>query len=179
VHYTGDVVVHDGSVYQARKDTGKEPGHQDWILLARAGRDGCDGRSPRLRGPFNVNEKYAQFDVVEYDGGSFVAIRDINPGTIPGEDGWQTMAKRGGKGPVGETGPQGRKGERGAPGEAAPTIVSWTLDLARYRAVPTMSNGKAGAPLELRGLFGQFLSEAVDSAVDGAIDAALKDAVRS
>jgi hypothetical protein len=42
-----------------------------------------------------------------------------------------------------------------------------------------MSNGKAGAPLELHGLFGQFLSEAVDSAVDGAIDAALKDAVRS
>src|SRR6516225_6776566 len=64
VHYTGDVVVHDGSVYQARKDTGKEPGHQDWILLARAGRDGCDGLSPNVCGAFNAHEKYKRLDIV-------------------------------------------------------------------------------------------------------------------
>jgi hypothetical protein len=64
VHYTSDVVVHEGSVYQARKDTGKEPGHQDWILLARAGRDGCDGLSPNVCGAFNAHEKYKRLDIV-------------------------------------------------------------------------------------------------------------------
>src|SRR5262245_55618208 len=76
VHYTGDVVTHDGSVYQARKDTGKEPGHQDWILLARAGRDGCDGLTPNFCGVFDARETYARLDIVECDGVSFVACRD-------------------------------------------------------------------------------------------------------
>jgi hypothetical protein len=38
-------------------------------------------------------------------------------------------------------------------------IVSWTLDPAHYRVVPTMSDGTAGAPLELRGLFEMFLMQ--------------------
>jgi hypothetical protein len=63
------------------------------------------------------------------------------------------------QGPAGPQGIRGERGERGARGEAAPTIVSWTLDRVHYRAVPTLSNGKAGAPLDLRGLFEQFFSE--------------------
>src|SRR5262249_42561278 len=52
VAYTGDVFVHDGNVWQAKQDTGQQPGDDHWILLARAGKDGLDGRSPRLRGLF-------------------------------------------------------------------------------------------------------------------------------
>jgi len=52
-----------------------------------------------------------------------------------------------------------RRGERGPPGKAAPTVVNWTLDRKNYRAIPTMSDGRAGTPLELRELFEQFLLE--------------------
>jgi hypothetical protein len=162
VHYLGDVVTHDGSVWQAKKATGKEPPHRDWICIARAGRDGrdgCDGRSPNFRGAFDVGKKYKRFDIVRYDIGIFVAVRD-DPGIIPTDgDGWQLLTLHGGRGPEGAVGPRGRKGEQGARGEAAPQIISWVLDHKRYTAVPTMSDGKAGAPLELRGLFEQFLIE--------------------
>jgi len=63
------------------------------------------------------------------------------------------VSKSGRRGPVGETGPRGRKGERGERGEAAPTIINWTIDRVQYRAVPTMSDGTFGAPLDLRPLF--------------------------
>src|SRR5262249_2110177 len=149
-HYMGDVAVHEGGVYQARKDTGKETGHADWICIARAGRDGHNGDTPRLRGAFDAHEKYRRFDIAEFDGSSFIALHD-DPG-IPGDDGWQLLAGRGGKGPSGETGPRGRKGERGARGEATPTIIAWTLDTAHYRAIPTLSNGTQGAVLDLRDL---------------------------
>src|SRR5262249_17648462 len=86
-----DVVTHDGRVWQARRDTGKKPPQQDWILLARAGRDGNDGRTPRFRGAFLVGEKYRKFDVVRYDVGAFIAVRD-DPGLIPTDgDGWQLV----------------------------------------------------------------------------------------
>jgi hypothetical protein len=37
VCYRGDIVTHCGSTYQARCDTAREPPHEDWICLARAG----------------------------------------------------------------------------------------------------------------------------------------------
>src|SRR5215471_1171770 len=95
----------------------------------------------------------SDFDVVEYDGSSFVAVRDLALGTIPGEEGWQLMARPGSRGPVGDTGPQGKTGVRGARGKTAPTIVAWTLDTKDYVAHPTLSDGQAGAPLDLRPLF--------------------------
>src|SRR5262249_42311042 len=82
-----------------------DPGGSDWICVARAGRDGT---SPSVRGAFNVYKKYAQLDVVEYDGTSYVARRD-NPGVCPG-DGWQSLSRSGHRGPAGERGAQGRKG---------------------------------------------------------------------
>jgi hypothetical protein len=155
VHYVRDVVVDGGGIYQARCDTGRPVTSDDWICLAR---HGVDGRSPNFRGGFNANETYRALDVVEFDGSSFFALYN-DPG-IPGEeDGWQLVARHGHRGPVGETGPRGRIGERGARGEDAPTIINWTIDTTHYRAVPTMSDGRAGAPLELRGLFKQFLLE--------------------
>ena len=35
----------------------------------------------------------------------------------------------------------------------------WRIDPAAYAAVPLLSDGSEGAPLELRGLFKQFLDE--------------------
>ena len=89
------------------------------------------------------------------------------------------LARPGRRGPVGDTGPRGRKGERGARGENASTIIAWTLDTKNYRAIPTMSNGRAGAPLDLRPLFEQFCEEAIAPAVAAALTAALKDAARN
>src|SRR5215831_7913464 len=156
----GEVVSYDGSLYQARKDTAQLPDGADWICVARAGRDGCDGRTPNIYGTFNAHETYARFDVVECDGASFIAIRDNPGGCPPGpEDGWQLLSKPGRRGPPGDIGPRGEKGNKGERGEAAPTIVSWAVDRVHYRAVPTMSDGKAGALLDLRGLFEQFCDE--------------------
>ena len=57
VSYRGDVVTHAGGTWQARKDTGKEPPHPDWILLAVPGRDGRDGVSisPTVRGTWRAD----------------------------------------------------------------------------------------------------------------------------
>jgi hypothetical protein len=178
VTYQAEFVCHDGSLWQARKDTAQAPGGSDWVCVARGGRDGL---SLSLRGAFDVYKKYAQLDVVEYDGAGYVARRD-DPGLCPG-DGWQLLASRGRAGDKGEPGPPGERGEpgpsgkkgesgeqgesgprgergepgppgrRGERGEATPTIVSWQIDRAHYRAIPTMSDGEPGAPLDLRPLF--------------------------
>ena len=41
VHYAGEIVIHEGSTYQAGKDTGRSPPHEDWSCIARAGADGA------------------------------------------------------------------------------------------------------------------------------------------
>jgi len=162
VHYTGDVVVRDGNVYQARRDTGTAPAadHPHWICIARAGHDGCDGLSPNVCGAFDPGKKYWRLDIVEFHGASWIARCD-DPGACPGDDdtGWQLLSPGGPRGEPGVTGPRGRKGERGARGQDAPQIISWVLDYKRYTAIPTMSDGTAGAPLELRGLFEEFLMQ--------------------
>jgi hypothetical protein len=157
VTYEAQVVSYDGASYQALQDTAQTPGGSDWVCIARSGRDGCDGLTLNVCGTFDAYKTYARLDVVEFDGSSFVALRD-DPG-IPGDDGWQILCNRGNRGAIGEVGPRGRKGERGARGEATPTIILWTIDRKRYRAIPTMSDGKVGAPLELRELFEQFVEE--------------------
>jgi hypothetical protein len=137
---------------------------------------GRDGLTPNVRGAFDVYKKYAQLDVVGCEDASYIARRN-NPGLCPG-DGWQLMARRGGRGAEGAVGPRGMKGERGARGEAAPTVNSWVVDVVHYRAVPLMSNGVPGAPLDLRPLFEKFCEEAVAPAADAAVTAALRDAAR-
>jgi hypothetical protein len=62
-------------------------------------------------------------------------------------------------GPAGPRGPAGPKGARGERGEPAPTIVRWMLDLERFQALPLMSSGRPGAPLELRRLFELFQAQ--------------------
>src|SRR5262249_39125300 len=93
VTYEGEVVSYDGSLYQAGKDTAQSPGGSDWFCVARAGRNGCDGRTPNVCGPYDVYKMYERLDIVECHGASFVARWD-DPGLCPG-DGWQMLASRG------------------------------------------------------------------------------------
>jgi hypothetical protein len=123
VHYVGDVVTHDGGTWQAQRDTGRAPPHEDWICLARSGRDGMDGASFEIRGTWDANTRYGGLNVVVLNGGAFVAKRN-DPGPCPG-DGWQLMASQGKAGKSGERGPPGPKGERGPPG---PAVIAMTVD---------------------------------------------------
>ena len=154
VHYRGDIVTHGGSTYHAQCDTAREPPHEDWICVARAGidgKDGRDGRSLEVRGLFNNKETYQALDIVALNGGSFIAKKD-NPGPCPGA-GWQLIASQGKRGDKGERGLQGIPG--------VPVVIhNWRLDRANYIAVPVMSDGREGPPLELRSLFEQFHTEA-------------------
>ena len=145
VYYTGDVVCHQGSTWQALRDTAQEPGHLDWICVAQA------GATPRIRGTWSVDANYRVLDLVARDGGSYIARKD-DPGTCPGE-GWQAVALQGKRG---HEGARGEKGDRGPP---APSIVSWIVDKASYSVVPILSDGTEGPRLELRPLFEQFDAE--------------------
>jgi hypothetical protein len=152
VHYAGDVVAFDGGTFQARRDTGQPPSHRDWVCLATSGRD---GGSINVRGTFDETQEYRRLDVVARNGGSFVALKDA-PAPCPGS-GWQLLASQGKRGVAGEKGERGPKGD---PGLSGVTIREWKVDRARYVATPVMSDGREGPPLELRGLFEQFLREA-------------------
>jgi hypothetical protein len=154
VHYRRDIVTHCGSTYQARCDTAREPPHEDWICVAHAGvdgKDGRDGRSVNVRGTFKAGESYRALDIVALNGGSFIAKKD-NPGPCPGA-GWQLIASQG------KRGDKGGRGLQGIPG--VPVVIQkWRLDRDNYIAVPVMSDGREGPPLELRPLFEQFHNEA-------------------
>jgi hypothetical protein len=112
VCYEGDVVTHNGATWQAQRDTGREPPHEDWICLASAGQKGDDGRGLLMRGTWDPAGEYKAMDFVAWNGGSFVARCD-NPGDCPGE-GWQLLASPGRRGKPGESpspipGPPGAK----------------------------------------------------------------------
>lgn len=113
VHYQGEVVSFDGALYQASKDTGKSPAHEDWTCVVSPGRNGADGKSFTIRGTWEPGIEYNELDVVMINGASFAAKSD-NPGECPG-DGWQLMAAQGKRGKPGERGPNG-VGLRGLPG---------------------------------------------------------------
>jgi hypothetical protein len=155
VYYEGDVVAFDGGTFQAKRDTGQPPSHADWICLATAGRD---GNSITVRGTFNETAEYCRLDAVALNGGSFVALKD-KPGPCPGS-GWQLIASQGKRGPAGDKGESGPPGPHGDPASSGATIRDWKIDRARYLAIPVLSDGSEGPPLELRGLFEQFFLEA-------------------
>src|SRR5262249_19568767 len=132
-------------------DTGQPPSHADWVCLATAGRD---GESITVRGTFDETQQYRRLDVVARNGGSFVALKD-RPGPCPGS-GWQLIASQGRRGAAGA---KGERAGRGPTGRRGGPIRDWKIDRARYVATPVMSDGREGPPLELRGLFEQFLFE--------------------
>jgi len=125
VHYEGAVVSHDGAMWQAMRDTGRAPPHDDWRCVVAAGRAGADGRSMIVRGTWGETEAYRALDVVALNGAAFVARRD-DPGVCPG-DGWQMIAAQGKRGIPGEPGRIGPRGERG---EAGPALVAMDIDEA-------------------------------------------------
>src|SRR5215475_2699586 len=152
IYHEGDIVAFAGGTYQAAKDTARVPGAQDWVCLASA------GHSFTVRGTFDQSASYHRLDVVALSGGSFIALKDA-PGPCPGS-GWQLLASQGKRGAAGEKGERGERGPKGDPGLSGVTICDWKIDRARYVATPVMSDGREGPPLELRGLFEQFLRDA-------------------
>lgn len=155
VHYAGAVVTYEGSLWQAKCDTGQTPPDEDWMALAKRGLDGIDGITFNVRGTWKAEEVYSRLDVVAVDGSAFVARKD-KPGVCPGAD-WQLIASHGRQG---IKGPQGHKGERGEQGEPGATLVAWKIDRKNYTITPVMSDGTQPASLNLRELFEQFNSEA-------------------
>jgi hypothetical protein len=153
VHYEGDIVVREGSTYQAKRDTTRAPPHADWACIAAAGRDA----RMKVCGTHREGETYKYLDVVALNGGSFIARAD-DPGPCPG-DGWQLIASAGRAGKPGANGERGEQGERGLPGQAGPTILAWQIDPERYCATALLSDGSEGPALELRPLFERYHME--------------------
>ncbi|WP_338821681.1 collagen-like protein [Bradyrhizobium septentrionale] len=155
VHYDGDLVLHQGSTYQARCDTAKAPPHEDWQLIAAKGRDAV---MPKILGTYREGENYSFLNIVALGGSSFIARSD-DPGPCPGE-GWQLIASAGRPGKQGPPGARGEAGARGERGLPAPSIIGWTIDREAYTATPILSDTSEAAPLQLRELFVQFQDEA-------------------
>jgi hypothetical protein len=103
-------------------------------------------------GLWDADREYRKYDVVCFDGAEWRAKRNA-PGVLPG-DGWALASKAGERGRRGEIGPPG---QRGLPGPAL-SIKEWVVK--DYRAVPVMSDGSAGPPLDLRALFELYHAEA-------------------
>ena len=158
VYYEGDCTTHNGSTYQALRDTGNNVTHSDWVCLARAGRDGRDGATPEIRGTYFTNERYAKLDIVACDGAAFIAKHD-SPGMCPGE-GWQLMSKQGKRGQRGETGERGPRGEKGDPGPPAvvPQFLGARID-EEYNLLRILSDGSKEI-MPLRPAFEKYHSEA-------------------
>lgn len=119
VTYEAEVRTHNGALWQAIRDTGKEPGeNDDWICLAAAGEKGKDADEIEVRGTYDPEAEYKRLNIVALNGGAFIARKD-NPGLCPGED-WQQIAMRG---KPGEKGLRGAKGEKGDPGDPGPGVL--------------------------------------------------------
>jgi hypothetical protein len=108
-------------------------------------------RSLSVVGTYSGDTRYRMLDVVATGGASFCAKRD-DPGVCPGDD-WQLIASQGKKGNP------GRDGVDGKPGRDAPRIERWLTNCENFTAVPIMSDGSRGAPLELRALFERYNAE--------------------
>jgi hypothetical protein len=121
VHYAGECVTRNGATWQAQRDTGREPPHEDWLCIAAAGRD---GRSFTFRGTYEPSETYAALDVVALDGGSFVALSDA-PEDAPGSGpNWKLLVQRGKPGQKGEKGDRGDIGPKGRDGLPGPALIA-------------------------------------------------------
>lgn len=149
VHYEADVCMHEGSTYQALKDTAEEPPHEDWLCLAACGSEPYVGEVCGLHDP---SRKYRKFDLVSRDGAEWRAKCD-NPGQLPGDD-WMMTARQGKPGQKGERGEQGPIGK---PGETI-RIREWIRE--DYRVMPLMSDGTIGPPLDVREFFELYHNEA-------------------
>lgn len=122
------------------------------------GPPGAPGEVPyvgEVCGLFDPSREYRKYDLVCFHEAEWRARRDA-PGALPG-DGWALAAKAGARGPRGE---MGQRGPAGPAGNPAAIIAGWTV--RDFRAVPVMSDGKEGPPLDLRALFEQYHAEAAE-----------------
>ncbi len=148
VHYEGQLVVLEGSTFQARRDTGRAPPDEEhWICVAAGG---LDGRSFRVKGTYQPGEPYSRLDVVAFGGGSYAARRN-NPGGCPGDD-WQALCFQGKKGPAGP------KGDRGERGPAGPSTKGCELEAERYTLILNQSDGTS-VSINLRPFFEAYHAE--------------------
>jgi hypothetical protein len=153
VYYEGQVVYSATGTFQALRDTAKEISHEDWAPLALRGMDGI---GITHRGTYQSGELYHRNDEVMFDGSMWRAVID-NPEHPPGGgQAWKLAAGRGKTGKPGERGPAGSKGDQG---ERGASLLGWKIDHDNYRAIPVLDDGSVAEPLELRGLFEQFLME--------------------
>jgi len=141
VHYEGELTYRNGSTWCAKCDTGRAPPHEDWGLVALAGRD---GRSGEPRGGWNAEEQYFQLDRVTLNGSEWVAKYD-DPGPLPG-NGWMLGAQRA----------RGRPGDRGEQGP--PGIGIKTARLNEWSLVLVLADGTE-CGLDLRPLFERYHEE--------------------
>jgi hypothetical protein len=153
VVYEGELASFGDQLYQARMDTGLQPGDPEaWTCVARAGKDAIQVTP---RGEWSANVSYGLLSLVIHQGCSYLATRNDPGEPGDGKGGWQIIAGKGARGEPGPRGPRGNRGERGEAG-ARVTIVAWSLDVENYRACPALNNGEVGAILDLRPLFAQF-----------------------
>lgn len=116
VFYEAEIATFDGAIYQALRDTGRTPPHEDWLCVVARGEPGKDAAEIEITGTFDVTRAYKRLNVVALNGGSFIAKRD-DPGPCPG-DGWQLVASQGNRGKPGDA----VKGDPGRPGPAVRSI---------------------------------------------------------
>ncbi|WP_234680334.1 collagen-like triple helix repeat-containing protein [Bradyrhizobium monzae] len=150
VYYERDLIVANGALYQAERDTAAMPPHTDWLCITRPGQDGMDALNFRIEGTYDPAEKYRRLSIVTMNGSSFVARHD-DPGSCPG-DGWQLFASAGRRG---QQGPKGDRGERGPPG---PSIKRCELEPERYTLVLQQSDGTS-ISINLRPFFAAYHAE--------------------
>jgi hypothetical protein len=153
VVYEGELASFVGELYQAKFDTGLQPGDPDaWTCVARAGKDAAQVTP---KGSWSASINYDMLSLVTYQDGAYLATRS-DPGEPGGaKGGWQMIAGKGSKGDPGPRGPRGNRGDRGA-AETPVTIREWSIDIKGYRASPILSNGEVGAILDLRPFFERF-----------------------
>jgi len=89
------------------------------------GPQGAAGQGFNFKSAFDNSSTYAAYDVVSFNGSSYVAKATINPGDPPPDvnPNWSSMAQQGAAGPAGATGshgPTGSQGLQGPPGIDGP-----------------------------------------------------------
>lgn len=111
------------------------------------------------KGEYNAETAYERLDVVQYEGSSFIVLRNVS-GVTPtdGED-YMLAASKGDVGPQGEVGPQGLQGIQGETGPQGPAgadgttftpsvdengNLSWTNDGGKGNPVTVNVKGPKG-----------------------------------
>lgn len=168
-----DAVSHDGSSYVAIDHSKAQPPPLEgkWVLLAKRGANGTDGRSVQARGEYQSNESYAAGDIVllKDTGNSYIAKANTAPGTPPTNgDYWSILA---------EGMPKGNDW-------AAPAVGALSVGLIGFAALTNSSGEKAQSALAKAKGFAtevakQIYAKIKESIKDGEIRAAIDSAINT